>query len=196
MIRKAIQSNGVVEAKDIFYIRTDLRELVNKSLVHLLKEGELVEINIDGMGDTSFFTNEAQLKLSKKETAEKSIHILSPFDNAIIQRKRVQNLFDFDYKIECYVPEAKREFGYFCLPVLYGDKFVARFDPKADRASKTFYVKAMHFEKDFRPDEAFNELFWEKLTAFAAFNGCQKIVIDKADKKWMKGMLGLGKSIS
>lgn len=66
------------------------------------------------------------------------------------------------------------------------DRFVARFDPKTDRASKTFYIKSMHFEKGFLPKEEFNILFAEKLKSFATFTGCDKIVIGKADKKWKK----------
>jgi uncharacterized protein YcaQ len=76
------------------------------------------------------------------------------------------------------------------LPVLYGDKFVGRFDPKADRAEKTFYVKSMYFEKGFVPDEKFNDSFTLKLNQFAIFNGCNKIVIDKAEKSWKKEMKG------
>jgi uncharacterized protein YcaQ len=114
--------------------------------------------------------------------------MLSPFDNLVIQRKRLQRFFDFDYQVECYVPESKRKYGYFCLPVLYGESFVGRFDPKADRATNTFYVKAMYFEKGFRPDEQFNNAFSEKIKEFAAFNGCDKIVINKAEKNWKKEM--------
>jgi len=63
------------------------------------------------------------------------------------------------------------------LPVLYNDRFVGRFDPKADRKTKTFYVKSLHYEEGFQPDETFNVLFREKLEEFAAFNGCQKIIM-------------------
>lgn len=93
--------------------------------------------------------------------------------------------------MECYLPESKRRYGYFCLPVLHGNKFVARFDPKADRTTKTFYIKIMHFEKGFKPTEAFNISFASKLKDFATFNGCTKIVIEKADKSWKKEILSI-----
>ena len=118
-----------------------------------------------------------------------NIHFLSPFDNAIIQRKRLNNLFGFDFNIECYLPESKRKYGYLCLPVLYDNKFVARFDPKADRANQTFYIKSMHFENGFTPDDAFNQAFLEKIKTFAAFNSCHRIAIKKADKVWKKQIL-------
>ena len=77
------------------------------------------------------------------------------------------------------------------MPVLYNTNFVGRMDPKADRASQTFYIKSMHFEKGFSPDEKFNLSFAKKLKAFATFNGCDKIVIEKADSKWKKEMKSL-----
>ena len=188
LIRKAVQANGIVEEKEIAYIRKGLKESVNKALKKMLKDGELVEVFVEGLDGIPFVTDIKQLRSVEKIPDHKHVQLLSPFDNAVIQRKRVQRIFDFDYQVECYVPEPKRKFGYFCLPVLYGDSFVARFDPKADRATKILYIKAMFFEKGFVPDEAFNLLFAEKLKDFAAFNGCTKIVIDKAEKGWKKEM--------
>ncbi|MFL1454263.1 DNA glycosylase AlkZ-like family protein [Marinobacter sp. GN3S48] len=57
--------------------------------------------------------------------------ILSPFDNSVIQRERLKALFQYDYQLECYVPAAKRQYGYFCLPLLYRDEFIGRMDCKA-----------------------------------------------------------------
>lgn len=186
LIKKAIQSHGIVNENEIAYLRNGLKETINKVLKRLLKEGTLVEINIEGFEKALFVTSPEQLKSIEKVKHKHPIHILSPFDNLVIQRKRLQTIFNFDYQVECYVPEPKRKFGYFCLPVLYGDTFIARFDPKADRASKTFYIKTMHFEKGFKPVDDFNKAFAQKLKAFATFNGCDKIEIDKADKNWKK----------
>jgi len=61
------------------------------------------------------------------------VHILSPFDPLIIQRKRLRLLFGYDHVFEAYVPKAKRRFGYFALPVLVGDEIVAAIDLKTDR---------------------------------------------------------------
>lgn len=188
LIRNSIQANGIVEEKEIAYLRRGLKDSVNKALMRMLKDGELIEVKLKDDAKTLFVTTEDQLKSIEKIKIENTIQILSPFDNAIIQRKRTQRLFDFDFVIECYVPEAKRKFGYFCLPVLFGDKFVARFDPKADRATKTFYIKQMHFEKGFIPDEKFNKEFATKLKAYANFTCCDKVVIDKGDKVWKKNM--------
>ena len=180
--------NGIVEEKDISYLRKGLKESINEVLKRLLKDGELVEVKLEGDHKTVFVTTLEHLRSVEKNKTKNTIHLLSPFDNTIIQRKRTQRFFNFDYVIECYVPEPKRKFGYFCLPVLYGDKFVARFDPKADRAENTFHIKQMHFEKGFKADEKFNKEFARKLKMYASFTGCDKIVIDKGDKVWKKSM--------
>ncbi len=188
LIKKAVEANGIVEEKEIAYLRKGLKESVNKGLKRLLKDGALFEIELSGNDKAKYITTAEQLKSIENVKLENKIQLLSPFDNILIQRKRVVSLFDFDYQMECYVPEPKRKFGYFCLPVLFRDKFVGRFDPKADRASKVFYIKSMHFEKGFKSDKTFNNLFAEKLKAYATFTGCDKIKIDKADKVWKREM--------
>jgi len=187
LIKNAVRANGLVEEKEIAYLRSSVKEQVSKTLKELVKKGELIAVEIENKKGF-FYTTKEELKSIEKIKKINTIHLLSPFDNAIIQRKRIQTLFDFDYMIECYLPEPKRKYGYFCLPVLYNNTFVARFDPKADRATQTFYIKQMHFEKGFKPDATFNYEFSEKLKAFASFNSCNKIVIDKAEKKWKKEM--------
>lgn len=175
LIKRAVQANGLVQEKEIAYLRPKLKEHIKKELQHLVKSGFLVELKVENKPETYFSTQEQLNGLNGPKT-NNEIHFLSPFDNAIIQRKRVQNLFNFNYQIECYVPEAKRNFGYFCLPILYNNQFVGRLDPKADRKTKTFYVKQLHFEKGFKPTAEFKKVFNQKLTEFAIFNGCNEVV--------------------
>lgn len=191
LIRRAVEANGVVDEKEISYLRKGLKESINKALKRSVKEGEYIEVKVEGSGVSRFITTQEQLKAVENVKAKDNIHFLSPFDNLVIQRKRLLRLFDFDYQIECYIPEAKRKYGYFCLPVLYRDKFVGRFDPKADRTSGVFYVKSMYFEKGVKPDDKFNTAFAKKLKEFAEFNECDTIKIDKAEKGWKKEMMKL-----
>lgn len=194
LIRNAMQAHGIVTEAEITYLRTAFKASVTKALRHLLKDGELEEVKIAGL-EKPYYIGANYGSFPDTKTNKNRIHFLSPFDNLIIQRKRIQTLFNFDYMIECYLPESKRTYGYFTLPVLYNNTFVARFDPKADRANKTFYIKSIHFEKAFKPDVAFNNTFALKLKEFAAFNGCDKIVIGKADTAWKKNILSAIKSI-
>ena len=113
--------------------------------------------------------------LNNKEVKSNEIHILNPFDNLLIQRKRVKELFNFDYQVECYVPNKKRVFGYYTLPVLYGDKFVLRFDAKANRNTGVFTINGHWYENGFKPSEKFINLLNIKLKEFAIFCGCNSV---------------------
>ena len=106
------------------------------------------------------------------------VHILSPFDGLLRDRRRLSWLFDFECKLEAYVPEPKRRWGYFCLPILWGDRFIGRLDPKADRRNRILIVKKLIFEPGFAQFDEVMPLFAAKLNDFAAFNGCEGIVIE------------------
>ena len=110
-----------------------------------------------------------QLPLANSQTL-----ILSPFDNLVIQRQKLKDLFDYDYQIECYVPAKKRKFGYFCLPVFKGRQPVARLDCKADRPQGNLIVRSIHFERGVDRD-VIQKAMTPKLKRFASFNGCQDV---------------------
>ena len=101
------------------------------------------------------------------------VRILSPFDNLVIDRKRASRIFGLGYTIECYVPAAKRKFGYFALPVFYQCRPVGLIDCKADRKNKVLLVNRVGFDWGTDPvggPDGFAEGFAEELAAFAAFN--------------------------
>lgn len=181
LITKAVNAHGLVNANEISYLRKGWNVHVSKQLQSMLKNGEVVQIKIDNVKDIYYSTAE-KLELLNKKIKGDVVHILSPFDNSLIQRKRIEKLFGFSYQVECYVPELKRVYGYFCLPVLFNDTFAGRFDPKADRTSRTFYVYKLFLEPGIDTD-VFLPLFAKKLKEFAAFNGCEKIMIESTQPK-------------
>jgi len=109
---------------------------------------------------------------------EESIHILSPFDGLLRERWRLRSLFDFECKLEAYFPKAKRRWGYFCLPILWGRRFIGRMDPKADRKNRLLIVKKLMFEPGFEGFDEVLPLLAAKLGTFAAFNGCDATTIE------------------
>jgi uncharacterized protein YcaQ len=176
LILIAITAHGIVTAEEIGYLRGYAKKAIAKNIRKLLKENIITTVQVE---DTVYYTTQQLCETLHNFNRRDEVHILSPFDNVIIQRNRLQRLFGFDYTLECYVPEHKRKFGYFCLPVLYDNKFVARLDPKTDRTAKTFYIRRFHAEKGWKATEHFKIALAEKLKTFAAFNGCEKIAGDE-----------------
>ena len=124
-----------------------------------------------------------------KTILKKKVWILSPFDNFTIHRKRLVELFDFDYKIECYVTEAKRKFGYFSLPILWGDELVGRMDAKAVRKEGLFIVRNLAMESSFKVGDDFVAGFVLALKKFMGFNGCEKLEVERVSGVKLKKVI-------
>jgi len=103
--------------------------------------------------------------------------ILSPFDRLIYDRRRTLELFGFDYRLEIYVPPAKRRWGYYVLPVLHGDRLVARVDAKADRAAGVLRVPALHLEPGAGDEDL--EAVDAELRALAAWLALSDVVVGR-----------------
>jgi len=186
LILSAIQANGIVAGHEISYLRQGHKDKVQKALKHLIKEGVVVEVNIDKVKE-AYYTTSDKLNILDDIKATKKVHILSPFDNAVIQRKRLQTLFDYDYTIECYVPAPKRIHGYFCLPILYGDRFVGRMDCKAERSKGELIIQKLWLEEGFEPTDAFLKALAKSTDEFATFNNCESVKLLKSNMD--KGLL-------
>ncbi len=169
LIDTALRAHGFATQKSITYLRKGraLRDSVNQQLQQRLENGDLVSVNI---ADNNPAYISPELLESRAPRSKPQVKIISPFDNAVIQRQRVREVFNFDYQIECYVPQVKRQFGYFCLPILYRDQFVGRMDCKAHRSRKVLEVKSLSVDR--KLDDGFIPALNEALRDFAEFNSC------------------------
>lgn len=179
IILNAIKAHGLVNLNEIIYLRKGIKQEVKKLLNKMVESSQISTATITGINEIYYTNNQLISSIINQQNNNKIIHILNPFDNLLIQRKRVKEIFNFDYQIECYVPEKKRKYGYYVLPVLYGDKFVARIDAKADRKTKTFTINNSWLEPQFKPTRKFINEFSNKINEYAKFCGCQSIKFNK-----------------
>jgi uncharacterized protein YcaQ len=182
LILKAIKANGFASEKEMFYLRYCNRQAAKQAMNKLLEEKKILPLRISGIENETYFTGKKQLKAfsENKQDYGNKVFILSPFDNMVIQRRRLSQIFNFDYVIECYVPAGKRKFGYFCLPVLYGSKFICRIDAKAERSGKLLRVINIFWEKDsakLKSNPEFQIMLYDKLMELAFFAGCETVLM-------------------
>jgi uncharacterized protein len=117
--------------------------------------------------------------------------LLSPFDNLIYDRKRAQVVFGIDYRMEIYVPEAKRRFGYYAMPLLDGDRFLARVDSAHDRTGGRLVVKAIHPEPGVRAGAGNAAAVGGALGELATWLGVERIDLDgAAPAAWRRALDG------
>jgi len=152
-----------------------------QSMAELVESGEALPVEVEGLDGRTYFALAARLEQAARlgqaaPVPQPQAHILSPFDNAVIWRARLRRLFGFDYTLECYVPAGKRKYGYFSLPILWGEQFVGRLDAKAERKAKTLVLRRLDMEPDVAGDDALWAALAARLREFAAFNGCADVV--------------------
>lgn len=159
-----------------------------------IDRGDVTPVEVEGQRDEPWYAWTAalvaldQTPVTGAEGVPK-MRILSPFDNLIIRRPLMETLFDFDYRMECYLPQAKRKYGYFALPILWGDCFIGRVDVKADRKTRTLILRQLTFEDEVtEPDLVLAQLA-EVFQAFAAFNDCDVFAVERVTPEWLRAPL-------
>ena len=113
--------------------------------------------------------------------------LLSPFDNLICDRDRTQELFDFHFRIEIYLPAAKRQYGYYVLPILDGDRLIGRIDPKMDRKAKRLNVHNVYAEPGASMTAKTGRVVAQAIEELATFLGAEEIVFGENVPAWWRG---------
>ena len=140
LIDRAIRAQGVVSLESICYLDAKRKVIVSRNIEKRVRDKRLVPVKIDEGTASPHWIEPATLE-QKFAADDALIHLLSPFDPLVIQRKRLHAFFDYQHRFEAYVPKAKRVFGYFTLPVLAGSEIVAAIDLKADRQRRQLLVQ-------------------------------------------------------
>jgi len=186
LIDAYLKAHGLATLKQILHLKSNaiLKKEVQDILKQKVNEGSIEKHNFNDKQELFCLKGTLDLEITCRTNYLK---ILSPFDNAVIHRDKLKDIFGFDYKIECYTPKEKRVFGYFCLPILFNDDFVARVDCKAHRKEGILEIIHLHFEESFMDIDVFTSLFVEEMKKYALFNGCEEIVLrDVSPSKYFK----------
>ena len=137
---RALRGQGVVSLDSICYLDAGRKPAMRRLIEARLRRHELVPVALQGAEKIEHWARPETLE-APLTSAEGLVHILSPFDPLIHQRKRVALFFGYQHVFEAYVPKAKRRFGYFALPVLVGDEIVAAIDLKTDREREKLLIQ-------------------------------------------------------
>jgi uncharacterized protein len=160
-------------------------------LAELVDRGELVPVGVEDVrGVRHVVTDElGLLAQAERELADghppgsepPGVALLAPLDPLAWDRDLLRSLFGFDYLWEVYVPAAKRRWGYYVLPLLFGDRFVGRIEPRYERSSRAVRILRLHWEAGFDPlaDEAFVAALAQVLDAYRAFHGATRVTFPR-----------------
>ena len=140
LLDRALRAQGLVSLDSVCHLDAPSKPAIRKLIARRVRRGELVPLALEGAGKVEHWARPEALD-SRGEAAIDLVHILSPFDPLIIQRKRTHLIFDYEHRFEAYVPKDKRKFGYFVLPVLVGEEIVAALDLKTDRQNKKLLMQ-------------------------------------------------------
>ncbi len=190
LIRKEISFGGItrIQRTGDSYGRGEPDRAAKKLLEGMLADGEIIEVKVEGLkaiqfalaDDAKVITDLSAGRIPKAwkpldTTTNEETVFLAPLDH-VSARGRAKDLFGFDYVWEVYKPEHQRKFGYYVLPVLWGDRLVARFDSKLDRTTNTFIVFGLWLEdKSLAKDVAFAEALGRGFARFVNFLGAEKM---------------------
>ena len=140
LLDRALRAQGVVSLDSICHLDAPSKPSIRRLIQTRVRRNELVPVALEGAGKQEHWARPETLEISDGGAFE-LVHILSPFDPLIIQRKRTELFFGYGHRFEAYVPREKRVFGYFALPVLVGENIVAAIDLKTDRKSRKLLMQ-------------------------------------------------------
>ncbi|QUY41424.1 winged helix-turn-helix domain-containing protein [Acaryochloris marina] len=183
LITRYLRANGLGQSVEIAYLLKGIKPLVDQTLEDMVSTGELLQIRVTSR---LYYALPIALELLSKPLARSKLKILSPFDNLVIQRKRIKALFGFDYLIECYVPEAKRRYGYFSLPILWEGKLVARMDCKTERTESLLHIHHLALEPTVLKTEGLFLALRKELGSFLQFNHCKQLRLHRTSPAKVK----------
>ncbi|MEQ8352487.1 MAG: crosslink repair DNA glycosylase YcaQ family protein [Leptospiraceae bacterium] len=188
LVDSTLKAHGFTTMAQLTHLRKgkEIRSNLSKILEQRIEEGSVIKVEENGIPAVFALTKSLH---SRKMARQEGVRILSPFDNLVIHRERLSQIFGFDYRIECYVPKEKRRYGYFCLPILHRGEIVGRADCKAHRRNRVFELINLYLETSNVNRQEFTTEFVTELKCFAEFNECDRIIISGAQPVSLQKMM-------
>ena len=172
-----LSGNGIATEKHLvnYFTTPELKASERRRILDRnLRTGRIVEVRVDGDRDR-WFTMPESLDVLDTIPDPEGTTLLCPFDSFLWQRQRAEDLLGFRYRIEIYLPAAKRQFGYYVLPILHEGRLVGRLDPKVHREADTLQIKGLFFEDGVTPDRKLTRGLREALHDLAHFVGATRL---------------------
>ncbi|WP_158784294.1 winged helix-turn-helix domain-containing protein [Pantoea sp. BAV 3049] len=167
------------------------RAPVKAALASWLETGEVIPVEVETLGEC--YLHHSLLPLLEALPRATHTTLLSPFDPVVWDRKRALELFNFDYRLECYTPEEKRQYGYFVLPILHRGALKGRLDAKMLRKEKVLLIRQIWLERNVQVSQALLDDVQQAILRFARWQGAESVVLDKLPPElaagWQKNWL-------
>ena len=181
---------GIGKAPDKAALRADL-----------LDRGEILPVNVEGFRGQRFIVadelpllTQAEREVALESPAAAGCAFIAPLDPLLWDRAAIAPLYGFDYRWEVYMPASTRRWGYYVLPILFGDRLVGRIEPRVERATKTLRLLRMTWENGFDPleTEGFGEALGRALAAYVHFAGADLLAagpnLDRVGERLLRGL--------
>ncbi len=166
-----------------------------QALRRLEEDNAVVPVEVEDIDATFYVRTEDKAQLETPHVGgETSAVFLAPLDNLLWDRKLIEALFEFDYRWEVYKPAKQRQYGYYVLPVLHGDRFVARCEPVYDKKTRELAIKNWWWEPGVKVTEELAAGLSQGMENFVRFHGAQSLVNQSAEKlAWLPLLRPAGK---
>jgi uncharacterized protein YcaQ len=140
-----------------------------------LKNDALVQLSIEDVPRPYWMlaSDVEALEKTRRKPSVSTARFLPPLDNLMWSRRRLEDLFDFEYRWEVYTPASRRRYGYYAMPILLGDRIIGRIDPQLDRERNVLVVRGPHLERGVRMTKALRATLRRSLTKFARWHGAE-----------------------
>ncbi len=192
--QKAIRALGTASPREVnYYFPRGRYQYLKKALESLEDDSLIHRVSVEGFQERDErYVHDLDVRLLESiedDAWQPRVSLLPPFDNLISGRQRTNRVFGFDYNHEMFLPEHKRKFGYYVLPILWGDRLIGRIDPRLDKENEKLIINSVHAEPGATDNKEVASKIDEKIEQLGEFLGAKQVVYTpRVPKAWKKSL--------